>query len=114
MTKLLTRRLFLGKTAAAGAAATTAAAPVAAAEPDRGSDNPSRGKPNMDTDITKALRGAMASCDDVEHLIHAAWMAARSMKGDELAAGEAIEAVVSLAGERLQDVRFALRKAGAA
>jgi hypothetical protein len=86
----------------------------AATDPDRGSDNPSQGKPNMESNITHALRQAMASCDDVDHLIHAVWMAARSMKGDEIAAGEAIEAVAHLAGERLQDVRFALRKAGAA
>lgn len=68
----------------------------------------------MDTNTTACLRMAMANCDQVENLIHAAWMAAKSLDGDQLAAGEALKAVIHNAGEWLQEVRSALRKAGAA
>ena len=66
------------------------------------------------TSTSDALRMAMANCDQVENLIHAAWMAARSLDGDELPAGEALQAVIHHAGEWLQEVRASLRKAGAA
>ncbi|MGB3389185.1 MAG: hypothetical protein WBA88_14485 [Pseudaminobacter sp.] len=69
----------------------------------------------MDTNTTSALQRAMASCDDVDHLIHAAWMAAGSMNEDgRTAERDALQAVIHLAGEHLQDVRLALRKAGVA
>lgn len=69
----------------------------------------------MDTVITSALQRAMASCDDVDHLIHAAWMAAGSLNEDgQTAERDALQTVIHLAGEHLQDIRRALRKAGAA
>lgn len=64
--------------------------------------------------LPAALKLALASLDNVEHMIHAAWMAAHALDGDELTAGEALKAVIHQAGECLQDVRGALRKAGAA
>lgn len=61
-----------------------------------------------------ALNMALASLDQVEHMIHAAWMAAHALDEDQSAAGEALKAVIHSAGEWLQEVRGALRKAGAA
>jgi hypothetical protein len=63
---------------------------------------------------TDAIRLAMGSLALAENYIHAAWMAARSMDGDESPAGEALQVVIHMAGETLGDVRNALRKAGAA
>ncbi len=68
----------------------------------------------MDRNTTEAIRLAMGSLDTAESFIHAAWMAARSLDGDNLPAGEALQAVIALAGDTLGDVRNALRKAGAA
>lgn len=64
--------------------------------------------------VPAALNMALASCDQVEHMIHAAWMAAHALDEDQAAAGEAMKAVIHSAGEWLQEVRGALRKAGAA
>lgn len=47
-------------------------------------------------------------------MIHAAWMAAASLDGDNLAAGEALKSVIHMAGEFLGGVRSQLRKAGVA
>lgn len=69
---------------------------------------------NSKVHTTAAIDMAMASIDQVEHMIHAAWMAAHALDGNELAAGEALKAVIHSAGEWLQEVRGALRKAGAA
>lgn len=87
----------------------------AATFPSHGSTNPTKDMDmNTHTDSTASLRMAMASIDQVEHRIHAAWMAAHALDGDELAAGEALKAVIHSAGEWLQEVRGALRKAGVA
>lgn len=75
--------------------------------------NATRMKSGPQTSTAEALKLAMANIDQVEHRIHAAWIAARSLDGDELAAGEALQAVIHNAGEWLQEVRGALRKAGA-
>ena len=83
-----------------------------APSPSHGSQ-PSQGKKNMDSNTTACLRMAMASCDEVGRMIHAAWMAAGSLDGDNRAEGEAIKSVVHMAGEFLEDVRLQLRKAGA-
>lgn len=64
--------------------------------------------------VPAALNMALASLDQVEHMIHAAWMAARSLEGNEAPPGAALQAVIHSAGEWLQEVRGALRKAGAA
>lgn len=85
-----------------------------AADPSRGSNNPSQDIKNMQSNTTDALRLAMGSLDTAESFIHAAWMAARSLDGDNLPAGEALQAVIALAGDNLGDVRNALRKVGVA
>lgn len=69
---------------------------------------------NKTDDSTAGLRMAMASCDQVEHMIHAAWLAAGTLDGNEAPTGAALQAVIHSAGEWLQEVRGALRKAGAA
>lgn len=69
---------------------------------------------NTHSDSTARLRMAMASCDQVEHMIHAAWLTAGTLDGDEAPTGAALQAVIHSAGEWLQEVRGALRKAGAA
>jgi hypothetical protein len=83
-----------------------------APSPSHGSQSLS-GRSNMTMDTTACLRMAMASCDEVGRMIHAAWMAAGSLDGDNRAEGEAIKSVVHMAGEFLEDVRLQLRKAGA-
>lgn len=55
----------------------------------------------------------MGSLDTAESYIHGAWMAARSLDGDELPAGEALQAIISSAGDAIGEVRGALRQAGA-
>lgn len=86
-----------------------------ATSPSHGSTNPPKDMDmNKTDDNTASLRMAMASCDQVENMIHAAWMAAGTLDGDQLAAGAALQAVIHAAGEWLQEVRKGLRKAGAA
>lgn len=86
----------------------------AATSPDLGSNPSQKGNENVGTDTIHSLKLAMGSLDHAESFIHAAWMAARSLTGDDRPAGEALEAVIHMAGEALGDVRNQLRKAGAA